>query len=244
MNSKMSLEQNLQLKHKGFVLFRSLLDSEEVQELIQHLEGLWLAEGNEAGQENYIEAGVRRLANLANKGEIFRSIFAHPLILETAEVVMGPDFHLSMLNARDVLPGTGAKMPFHADIDHGVRPDETGYRAFTAVWMLDDFTVKNGATRLVPGSHRSALLPKESVHDPYTPHPEEVVAEGGAGDVLVFNGHCWHTGGANQTDRPRRAVLAHYLRADVPLGPHRRQHLSADYAATLTDQERKLLDIQ
>lgn len=244
MISNLSVEQNLQLKHKGFVLFRSLLTSEDVEELINHLERLWSLEGEDAGQENYIEAGVRRLANLANKGELLRSVFAHPLILETAESVMGPDFHLSMLNARDVPPGTGANMPFHADTDYDDRPDLTGYRAFTAVWMLDDFTVQNGATRLVPGSHRSSLLPKESVHDPYAPHPEEVSVEGAAGDVLVFNGHCWHTGGANQTDQPRRAILAHYLRADVPLGLKRRQHLSADYAATLTDRERKLLDIQ
>jgi ectoine hydroxylase-related dioxygenase (phytanoyl-CoA dioxygenase family) len=236
-------EQQLQLKYKGFVLFESCLSSTEVAEIINHLEALWQEEGEVAGQENYIEKGVRRLANLANKAEIFRQIFGNPLILETAEHVMGPDYRLSMLNARDVPPGSGANMPFHADTDHGDRPDEEGYRAFTAVWMLDDFTVQNGATRLVPGSHRSRLLPKESVHDVYAPHPEEVVAEGKAGDVLVFNGHCWHTGGANQTDKPRRAILAHYLRADVPLGPKRRQHISAEYAAGLTPREKVLLDL-
>ena len=134
-------------------------------------------------------------------------------------------------------------MPFHADTDRGGRPDEQGYNACTAVWMLDDFTRQNGATRLVPGSHLSWLLPKESVHDVYAPHPEEIVIEGKAGDVLVFNGHCWHTGGVNCTDRPRRAILAHYLRADQPLGPKRRQHISPELAARLTPQERVLLDL-
>ncbi len=237
-------EQFVQLKHKGFVLFESLLSSSEVAKLLECLEDLWQAEGEVAGQENYIETGVRRLANLVNKGEIFRPIFGHPLILETAEAVMGPDFHLSMLNARDVLPGAGANMPFHADTDRSGRPDGRGYSSFTAVWMLDDFTQQNGATRLVPGSHRSTLLPKESVHDVYAPHPEEIVAKGKAGDVLAFNGHCWHTGGANQTDKNRRAILAHYLRADIPLSGRRRQHLSPDYAAQLTPRERVLLAIE
>lgn len=243
MDISSSDEQRWQLKYKGFVLFKNVLSITEVSALLDHLEALWQAEGKSAGAENYIEAGVRRLANLAAKGEIFRSIFGHPLVLETAELVMGPDFHLSMLNARDVPPGAGANMPFHADTDQHRRPDQTGYNAFTAIWMLDEFTQENGATRLVPGSHRSNLLPKESVHDVFAPHPEEVVVAGEAGDVLVFNGHCWHTGGANVTDKHRRAILAHYLRGDIELGPKRRQHISAEYAAQLTPRERALLDL-
>lgn len=244
MNEKtLTDEQRSHLKYKGYILFEGVLSQNEVAALLRRLEVLWQEEGEEAGKENYIEAGVRRLANLAAKGEIFRPIFTHPLILETAELVMGPDFRLSMLNARDVPPGAGANMPFHADTDNQRRPDQEGYNAFTAVWMLDDFTKENGATRLVPGSHRSNLLPKESVHDVYAPHPEEVVVEGKAGDVLVFNGHCWHTGGANVTDRHRRAILAHYLRGDILLGPKRRQHISPDYAAQLTPKERALLDL-
>jgi ectoine hydroxylase-related dioxygenase (phytanoyl-CoA dioxygenase family) len=243
MTTCLSDEQQGQLKHKGYLLFKAVLSPEEVAALLAHLEMLWQQEGEAAGRENYIESGVRRLANLAGKGEIFRPIFGHPLILETAEFIMGPAFHLSMLNARDVPPGAGANMPFHADTDNHRRPDKGGYNACTAIWMLDDFTRQNGATRLVPGSHRSTLLPSESMHDVYTPHPEEVVVEGQGGDVLVFNGHCWHTGGANVTNKHRRAILAHYLRADIPLSPKRRQHISPDYAARLTPRERALLDL-
>jgi hypothetical protein len=235
--------QRSQLKHKGFVLFEHLLAPAEISALIERLETLWREEGEQAGIENYIEKGVRRLANLAGKGEIFRPLFNHPLVLEAAEVVMGPDFHLSMLNARDVPPGAGANMPFHADTDNKRRPDQAGYNAFTAIWMLDPFTCQNGATRIVPGSHRSCLLPAESVHDVYAPHPEEIVVEGKAGDVLVFNGHCWHTGGANATTEPRRAILAHFLRGDIPLGPKRRQHITAEYAARLSPEEKSLLDV-
>lgn len=236
-------EQRSQLKFKGFVLFEDVLSTAEVEALLNRLEELWEAEGQEAGIENYIEKGVRRLANLADKGEVFRPLFGHPLVLGAAEFVMGPDFHLSMLNARDVPPGAGANMPFHADTDSKRRPDQSGYNAYTAIWMLDEFSRENGATRIVPGSHLSSLLPNESVHDVYAPHPEELVVEGKAGDLLVFNGHCWHTGGANCTDRPRRAILAHYLRGDIPLGPKRRQHLSPENAARLTPLEKALLDL-
>jgi hypothetical protein len=241
--SKFDKGQRSQLKFKGFVLFEDMLTTAEVDALRSRLEELWQEEGQEAGIENYIEKGVRRLANLADKGEVFRSLFGHPLVLEAAEFVMGPDFHLSMLNARDVPPGAGANMPFHADTDNKRRPDQTGFNAFTAIWMLDEFSQDNGATRIVPGSHLSSLLPKESVHDVYTPHPEEQVVEGKTGDLLIFNGHCWHTGGANNTNKHRRAILAHYLRGDILLGPKRRQHISPENAARLTPREKLLLDM-
>ncbi|MFP6744657.1 MAG: phytanoyl-CoA dioxygenase family protein [Alphaproteobacteria bacterium] len=31
-----------------------------------------------------------------------------------------------------------------------------------------------------------------------------------AGSVLVFNGQCWHAGGANHSDTPRPALFGHY----------------------------------
>lgn len=237
-----SVEQRRQLDELGYTLLPGLIAPAEVTALISRLEELWTAEGEAAGSENYKENNVRRLANLANKGDIFRPVFTHPQVLELARQVMGPDVRLSMLNARDVPPLSEPGMPFHCDTDGGVKPDEHGYKAFTAVWMLDDFTHENGATRVVPGSHRSDKSPKEAMPDLYH-HPDEVQVEGQAGDVLVFNGHCWHTGGENLSNRHRRAILVHYLRGDQPMGPNRRQHLSPETAAQMTNLERELLGL-
>ena len=74
------------------------------------------------------------------------------------------------------------------------------------VWMLDDFSAENGGTRVVPGSHKSGLeAPPEGfcvrhVHQSHAP----------AGSVLVFNGQCWHGGGANRSQRLRHALFGHY----------------------------------
>ena len=75
------------------------------------------------------------------------------------------------------------------------------------------------------------------------PLPEEIVIEGRPGDVLVFNGHCWHAGRPNETSDHRRAVLVHYLRADVPRPENRRQHLDTEHAAPLSPRERELLGL-
>jgi ectoine hydroxylase-related dioxygenase (phytanoyl-CoA dioxygenase family) len=236
-------QRRRQLDEQGYLIFNNMLSQTEIETILARLEELWATEGELAGEENYFEAGVRRLANLANKGEIFRGLYAHPQVLEVVEAVMGPEMRASMVNARDVPPHTGARMPFHMDSDKGRVRDEKGYGAATATWMLDEFTLANGATAFVPGSHLLAKSPRSVLPDLNVSHPEEIVIEGQPGDVLIFNGHCWHAGRPNETDGHRRAVLVHYLRADVPRPENRRQHLDPSQAAALSPRERELLGL-
>ena len=239
----MNDEQRKQLDEQGYPIFKNLLSPSQIETLLARLEELWALEGDKAGEENYIELGVRRLANLANKGDIFRQIYSWPQILEVVEAIMGPDIRASMVNARDVLPHTGTRMPFHMDSDKGRVRDEKGFSAATAIWMLDEFTVENGATAFVPGSHLLDKSPKHVLADLNASHPDEIIIEGQAGDVFVFNGHGWHAGRPNLTNSHRRALLVHYLRADVPRPENRRQHLDAENAAALSAQDRILLGL-
>ena len=239
----MDEQQRRQLDEQGYLIFKNVLDSTAIEAILACLEDLWAAEGDHAGEENYIERGVRRLANLANKGEIFRGLYAHPQVLEVVEAVMGPDVRVSMVNARDVPPRTGVRMPFHMDSDQGRVRDEKGYNAASAIWMLDEFSTATGATAFLPGSHLLGKSPRHVLPDLNASHPQEIVVEGKPGDVLVFNGHCWHAGRPNETDGHRRAVLVHYLRADVPRPQSRRQHLDPDQAAALAPRERELLGL-
>lgn len=236
--------QRTQMEKEGYLLLPSLLSEAEVDRVLATLEQLWAEEGESAGQENYVEAKVRRLANLANKGDIFRTIFAHPKVIAAAEAVMGPQVRLSMLNARDIPARTvDAVQPFHSDTDYSGTPDQLGFYSCTAIWMLDDFTPENGATRLIPGTHHSHQVPKDVLADPSAPHPDEIAMTGKRGSVAIFNGHCWHGGGANYTDGPRRAILAHYLRADIPRTAIRRQHISPEVKARMTPRELEILGV-
>ena len=235
--------QRKQLDEQGYLVFKGLISPGQIESLLMRLEELWGTEGEKAGEENYIEPGVRRLANLANKGDMFREIYSHPHVLEVVQAVMGPEIRASMVNARDVPPHTGVRMPFHMDSDKGRHRDEKGFSAATAIWMLDPFTVENGATAFVPGSHLIGKSPKQVLTDLNASHPDEIVLEGEAGDVLVFNGHCWHAGRPNLTDGHRRALLVHYLRADVPRPESRRQHLDPERTAELSSSERALLGL-
>jgi ectoine hydroxylase-related dioxygenase (phytanoyl-CoA dioxygenase family) len=239
----MNEQQKKQLDEEGYVMLPNLLSADQREELLTRLEALWAEEGAQAGAENYIERNTRRLANLANKGDVFRPIFAHPKVLELVRAVVGPQVRLSMLNARDVLRNADPNQPIHADLDDPIDPNDPNYYACTAIWMLDDFTLENGATRLVPGSHLSRQMPEQVLENIFAPHPDEIAITGKAGDVLVFNGHCWHRGAPNETNNPRRAILAHYARAGGPTPPDsRRQHLSPENRAKMSAAELALLD--
>lgn len=239
----MNADQKRQLDDQGYLLLPGVLTPPQVAEVIARAEALWAAEGAQAGSENYLEPGVRRLANLANKGAEFRRLLVHPAVLEAVRAVLGPRVRLNMLNARDALPHGTAVQPLHTDADHGAKADAQGYLVCTAIWMLDSFTRENGATRLVPGTHRTTTLPKEALADVLAPHPDEVYVTGQPGDVFVFNGHCWHAGGANHTDGTRRAILAHYARADQPQRLNQKQAISPDVQAILTPLERDVLGL-
>jgi ectoine hydroxylase-related dioxygenase (phytanoyl-CoA dioxygenase family) len=239
----MNDRQIKQIEQQGYLVSQHILTAAQIEVLIRRLEELWIVEGDKAGEENYIEPGVRRLANLANKGRIFCQLYTHPQVLEVVAAIMGSDIRVSMVNARDVPPQTGVRMPFHMDSDKGRVRDERGYSAATAIWMLDPFTVENGATAFVPGSHLLGKSPKQVLADLNTSHPDEIIIVGQPGDVLVFNGHCWHAGRPNLTNDHRRAILVHYLRADVPRRENRRQHLDAENEAGLDPRERELLGL-
>ena len=234
--------QKKQLTEEGYIKIDQVIPSRDVAQLADYLEDLWQREGEKAGSENYIEQNTRRLANLADKGDIFRQFYNHPLAIEACRVVMGDNVRVSMLNARDALPNSGARQLWHCDTDNSGLPDEQGYYACTTIWMIDDFTEQNGATYIVPGTHKSNKVPKMVMEDRYAPHQDEIRATGKAGDLFIFNGHCWHAGGPNESNGSRRALLVHYMRSDtLPDRADRKQALSAETVANLTEEELTLL---
>ena len=122
-------------------------------------------------------------------------------------------------------------------------PDERGNKVCNVIWLLDDFTSENGATRFVPGSHRAGRLPQDVLADASAPHPDEVLVLGKVGTIAVMNAHVWHGGTANRTAKPRLAMHSFYCRRDQPQQQYQKQLLSADAQRRLTPELRHLLAI-
>jgi ectoine hydroxylase-related dioxygenase (phytanoyl-CoA dioxygenase family) len=233
--------QQQQLDELGYVVLEDFMSPELLAGLRTRIFELFAEEGEQAGAEFKQEPGARRLANLCDKGEVFRRAVSIPEVLEHVGHVLGGDYKLSSLNVRTAKPHNGLTQPLHADM--GAIADERGYWVCNTVWMLNDFTTENGAIRVVPGSHRWKQLPQQEMVDPLARHPDEILVTGKAGTVVVMNAHAWHGGTENRTDRERVAMHGFYARRDKPQQQYQKKLLRPEVQAVLTQHERWLLAI-
>jgi ectoine hydroxylase-related dioxygenase (phytanoyl-CoA dioxygenase family) len=146
----------------------------------------------------------------------------HPVIVAAARHLFGTaPYRVRSLHGRNPLPGFG-QQGLHADWPTRSSLDEV--HVMTALWLFDDFTPENGATRLVPGSHRVLEPLPKALAQPHARHPRERLATGAAGSVLVLNGHLWHSGTQNRSAGPRRAaqmVLVRAAASEASQGPEK-----------------------
>jgi ectoine hydroxylase-related dioxygenase (phytanoyl-CoA dioxygenase family) len=227
------------LDEQGFVVIDNCMGSDLLRELRERIHDVFDTERDQAGVEFKTEAHAQRLANLVDKGEVFGRAILLPRVVECVGHVLGPRIKLSSLNARSADPLGDVPQPLHVDMS--AIPDEHGYWVCNTVWMLDDFTTENGATRVIPGSHKWGQRPQDVLEDPRAPHPEEILVLGTAGSIAVMNAHAWHGGTANRTPAPRLAMHAFYCRRDKPQQQYQKQLLRPDVQASLSPELRALL---
>jgi ectoine hydroxylase-related dioxygenase (phytanoyl-CoA dioxygenase family) len=228
-----------ELADLGYTVLGDYMGADMLQRMRTRVDELFAEEGAGAGAEFRTEENARRLANLVDKGEIFREAIERREILDLVASVLGDEFKLSSLNVRSANPRSESLQPFHVDM--GLLPDDKGFSVCNCVWMLDDFTEENGALRVIPGSHRWARRPQEAVSDPYAPHPDEMLVTGRAGTVVVMNAHMWHGGTANRTDCERRALHSFFCRRDIPQQQYQKRLLRTETQAALSPDLRRLL---
>ena len=227
------------LDRDGYVPLPGVLSAGQLSQIRARLAELLAAEGDQAGIEVHQEAGADRLADLVNKGPMFQPGFTDPKVLACIAHVLG-DFRLSSLNFRAARPGHG-RQPLHGDFGGPV--PAAGYQVCNSIWLLDDFTAENGATRVVPGSHRNGRPAREALADPGAPHPDEVRLIAPAGTVVVFNSHLWHGGTENRSDRPRRALHSYFTRRANGQQLDQQKYIRPDTLARLSPAARFILDV-
>lgn len=235
----MTAAQQENLDVLGYAVVENVLDAEMLREVRDRVEELYEAEGENAGSEFRKEEGSRRLANLLDKGVIFQRLVAMLQVLELVRHVLGERFKLSSFNARSANPHSNEAQPLHCDA--AALPDPQGFWVCNTIWLLDDFTLENGATRIIPGSQNWRQLPQEALADPIAAHPQEKLLTAPAGSVVVMNTHAWHGGTANRTGHHRRALHAFYCRFDKPQQQYQKRLLRPETQAQLSPELRNLL---
>ena len=236
----LSAEKRTFLDEQGYLPLPGILSDDVQAAMARRVDELAALEGDKAGSEMHQEVGTTRLSDLVNKDPIFDVCFTHPRILAAISHVLGSDLKLSSLNFRAALPGHGLQR-LHCDWGKAMTAGD--YYVCNSIWLLDEFTAENGATRVVPGSNRSEQLPQEALADPSAPHPNEVLLTAPAGTVVIFNSHTWHGGTLNRTDQPRRALHSYFCRRDQKQQLDQRAYIHPETRARLNEAARTILDV-
>ena len=227
-----------QLDRDGYAPLYGVLADGQLTRIRTRIAELTAAEGDQAGREVHQEAGTDRLADLVNKDPVFEVCFTDPRVLACIAHVLG-DFKLSSLNSRAALPGQGLQALHSEGGPVGLGP----YQVCNSIWLLDDFTEDNGATRVVPGSHRLTVSVRDAVPDTAAAHPDEVRLTAPAGTVVVFNSHLWHGGTRNRTGGQRRALHSYFTRRGNAQQLNQREFIRPETLARLGPAATFILDV-
>jgi ectoine hydroxylase-related dioxygenase (phytanoyl-CoA dioxygenase family) len=201
-----AVEISAALLDHGVVIVERLADSDLCDQIAAELEP-WLAD-TPSGGDDFAGRNTRRTGALLTRCPSSAAMVAHPLILDVVNRSLWPKkttFQLHLTQSIAIGPDSPAQMihrdqwcfdffPFPADVDVEV----------ATIWALDDFTEANGATRVVPDTHRLG-------GDVRQPPAESVAAEMPRGSVVLYLGSTFHGGGANTTDTVRRGVNIDYV---------------------------------
>jgi ectoine hydroxylase-related dioxygenase (phytanoyl-CoA dioxygenase family) len=189
------------------------------------------------GPDDFSGRNTRRTGGLIARSETCRDIVTNPLVLGTVKNVLkdATTFQLHLTQVIAVGPGAESQMIHRDQWAFDFFPFPTGYEVqCNTIWAMTDFTEENGATRLIPGSHRLEGRREFTQAD-------TVPAEMPAGSVLFYTGSLYHGAGANRSNETRYGLNITY--AVSWLRQEENQYLSvpADVARGLPDPLLRLM---
>lgn len=178
-----ALDYKNKLDAYGYVHIPDLITPEQCdhyKELLEenHKKYSPLYEGNFSPKANELanKSGEKVVFNLHNKDMSWFILFEHPIILSLLDLALkegsykdSEPYYLNNISARCPLHGHPGQQ-LHLDsnlpgINHTI--------IVNVLWMLDDFTLENGATRVVPFSHKLQSFAPDGLK-----HPDEIQLTG------------------------------------------------------------------
>jgi ectoine hydroxylase-related dioxygenase (phytanoyl-CoA dioxygenase family) len=158
------------------------------------------------GPDEFSGHRTKRTGGLVARSATSRDLIQHPLVLETVRKVLSKatsiQIHLTQVIA--IGPEEPAQIIHRDQWAFDFFPFPKGYEVTcNTIWAMNDFTAANGATRVIPGSHRydDGLQFTESDTEP---------AEMEKGSVVLYTGSLYHGAGANRSSETRYGINLTY----------------------------------
>ena len=160
-----------------------------------------------------VEKTQKRVWNLPAKGEIFRTLCSDERLIQIMTPIIGDDFMLSSWAANITYPGAPAQechvdYPYwdlHTRSHWPSNLNSSFFLAVEVILTLDEFTQENGATALVPHSHKRCEWPNAEEFA-----ATRIRAVCPPGTVVIFPALLWHAAQANNSQSSRAALLGSY----------------------------------
>ncbi|MCU1733474.1 MULTISPECIES: phytanoyl-CoA dioxygenase family protein [unclassified Pseudomonas] len=185
------------LHRQGFLLLRQAVPAD----WLEHLRAVFDA-GVKPSDQWPVPRGADWHHSQLDADAQVQAVCRLPALLAVVGELIGERFFLAQVEGRAPLAG-GGQQKLHRDLS-AQRPGDT----VGAMVYLDDYSPANGATRIVPGSHRPA--PEEAPFD-FADESGAVQLSGSAGDILVFDVDLVHAGSLNVSGANRRSLLINYF---------------------------------
>lgn len=186
-----------QLHQDGYALLRQAIPTEWLADLRAVFDA-----GVRPSDQWPVPRGMDWRYSMLDDDSRIQAVCRLPQLLSVAGELIGERFFLSQVEGREPLAGNGHQQ-LHRDLS-AQRPGDIAI----ALAFFDDYGPENGATRIVPGSHRP-----EPDAPPFDFNDESgaIQLSGSAGDILVFDVDLVHGGSLNVIGARRRSILISYF---------------------------------
>lgn len=189
------------------------------------------------GNDDFAGRRTRRTGALIARSETCRELVMHPTVLDAVGTALAQatSFQLHLTQVIAIGPGEPGQLIHRDQWAFDFFPFPTGYEVqCNTIWAMNDFTFANGATRLIPGSHR---LPDRQQFK----HKQAEAAEMPAGSVLFYTGSLYHGAGANNSDATRYGLNLTYARSWLRQEENQYLAVPAEIARTLPEPLLRLM---
>ena len=237
----------------GVVVFRNIFDLKKIEEarkITNHF-----AE-NQEQKETHFNAEAessgkihlqQRVWNLFGKGEVFSDLITNDLIFDLMGKFLGSEFFCGSYCASRLLPGApGQEM--HLDYPYwDFYKSETFPLGLNSSFPqncqvtipLDECSALSGATGYIPGSQKKLHYP--NANDDFSNKQQMI---GSPGDIIFFNGNCWHGAMPNKSQNQRAAILIEFLPKYIKPVEDLVSYLDESFKKNSNDRIKQLLGLQ
>ncbi|PCI55533.1 MAG: hypothetical protein COB36_07905 [Alphaproteobacteria bacterium] len=227
------------LEEDGCIVLKNAMDSIQLNKLKAELEPHMAQTPNCNG--DFYGHKTKRVGSLIAKSAVCCDLAIKSVLLSVMDEFLlrsCKSYQLNLTQAIQIGPGEPQQM-MHPDDPMFPVALQTGEKMINCMWAIDDFTDANGATHLVPGSHkweREGLLPER------VPEKDDITkGEMPAGSVLIYFGSLLHCGGANTTSTPRTGLVVSYCLGWLRQSENQYLAVSQEITRTLPQRLQELM---